>query len=221
MLSLLLMLLLPYTLSTSAYADNYGKSALISTIRLGERGWENGSPSSVVVNPATNTVYVANRNSDTVVVIDAVSNNVIDTISVGHGPLDIALNPNTNMLYAVNGYPNTVSVIDASTNNVTATIDLSVELTYVNALRGIAVNTETNKLYVLINGGSQAFIAIIDGLTNKIDEIFKIADLQPDYDVGRDVRAIAVNSNTDMICVTMDFDSVLSLTVLIIELSKL
>lgn len=208
-ITLSLTLFLPIAIFNTAYAADYGKSTLIDTIRLGEIGWENGSPSSIVVNPDTNTIYVANRNSDTVVVIDAAANNVTDIVSVGYGPLDIALNPNTNMLYVVNAHPNTISVIDPSTNNVTATIDLTEELASINALRGIAINTETNNVYVLINSENQAFIAIIDGLTNKAEEVFKIADLPPDYDVGRDVRDIAVNSVTDMIYVTMDFDSVL------------
>lgn len=202
------LLLLPLPLFNTSYAADYGGPALIDTIRLGEKGWENGSPSSIVVNPETNTIYVANRNSDTVTVIDAVSNKVTDAISVGNGPRDVVINPDTKMLYVVNDYPRTVSVIDVATNNVTTTIELT-QLDNVDSLQAIAVNDETNKLYLLIIGGAEAFIAVIDGTTNKVDEIFKISDLPPDYDVGRAVRDIAINSDTNMIYVTRDFDSVL------------
>jgi YVTN family beta-propeller protein len=203
------MILLFNPLLNTTYASNSVKSELVATIRLGESGWENGSPSSLLVNPETSTIYVAHRNSDIIHVIDAVSNNVTKIISVGHRPLDIELNPITNTLYVVNGYPNTISIIDVITNNVTSAIDFTKELTYNGALRGIAVNTQTNKAYVLINDENQAFIAVVDGLSNKINKIVKIADLPFDYDVGRDVRDIAVNSQTNMIYVTMDFDSVL------------
>lgn len=202
-------LLLPVSLFNTAYASNDRDSPIvINTIRLGEKGWENGSPSSVVVNPTTNTVYVANRNSDTIVVLDGASYVIPDIISVDNGPVDMVLNPNTEMLYVVNGYPQTVSVIDVATNSVIATIELT-QFDNVDSLNAIAVNTETNKLYLLIVGGTEAFIAIIDGMTNKVDEIFKISDLPPDYDVGRVVRDIAINSDTNMIYVTRDFDSVL------------
>lgn len=181
---------------------------MINTIRLGEKGWENDSPSSVVVNPTTNTVYAANRNSDTIVVLDGASYVIPEIISVGNGPVDMVLNPNTDMLYAVSDYPQTVSVIDVATNSVIVTIDLT-QFDNVDSLQAIDINTETNKLYLLIVGGTEAFIAIIDGMTNEVDEIFKISDLPPDYDVGRVVRDTAINSDTNMIYVTRDFDSVL------------
>lgn len=204
-----MVLLLPASLFNTSYAGNDLDSlVVINTIRLGEKGWENGSPSSVVVNPITNTVYVANRNSDTIVVLDGASYVIPDIISVDNGPVDMVLNPNTDILYVVNGYPQTVSVIDVATNSVIATIELT-QFDNVDSLNAIAVNTETNKLYLLIVGGTEAFIAIIDGMTNKVDEIFKISDLPPDYDVGRVVRDIAINSDTNMIYVTRDFDSVL------------
>lgn len=200
-----MLLLLPATLSTFAYASNNGESFLTGTIRLGEPGWKNGSPSSVVVNPATNIVYVANRNSDTVYVINATTNRVVDTISVGLEPIGIAFNPNTDTVYAVNSIPK-VSVINATTNKVMTTLDFSGSLGRSDSLRGIAVNTATNKVYVLIRESQEATVAIIDGRTNQIKEKVKIADLAVDYDVQADTRAIAVNSQTNMVYVASDFN---------------
>jgi YVTN family beta-propeller protein len=70
----------------------------------------------VAVNPSTNTIYVANFNSNSVTVIDGATNNTT-TVAVGNGPDDVAVNPNTNLIYVVNfgnGSPQagSVTVID-------------------------------------------------------------------------------------------------------------
>ncbi|MEP0824876.1 MAG: YncE family protein [Nitrososphaera sp.] len=146
--------------STSAYASatttNNGESKEISeiivhsTIVLGEEGWENGSPSSIAINEKTNFVYVANRNSDTVVVIDGTTNKVVDSITVGFSPADVAVNPNTNFIYVTKLDVGTVSVIDGSTNRIIKNMEIDDSINFHHA-GGIAVNENTNKIYVLTN----------------------------------------------------------------------
>jgi YVTN family beta-propeller protein len=75
-------------------------------------------PSAVAVNPSTNIAYVANRDSNTVSVIDGKTNRVIIDVHVGSRPSAISLNPSTNIAYVANNDDNTVSVIDGKTNRV-------------------------------------------------------------------------------------------------------
>lgn len=209
--------------STSAYASatttNNGESketsAIVhSTIVLGEEGWENGSPSSIALNEKTNFVYVANRNSDTVVVIDGTTNKVVDSITVGFSPADVAVNPNTNFIYVTKLDVGTVSVIDGSTNRIIKNIEIDDSINFHHA-GGIAVNENTNKIYVLTNNypagqasSYYASISIIDGLTNELESFLKVTDLRVDYDVQDSARDIAINSETNTIYVVFMFGDV-------------
>jgi YVTN family beta-propeller protein len=188
----------------------------VTTASLGEREQKNGFPSSVAVNPATGTVYVANRNSDTVYAIDPLTNSIVKTIPVGFGPADVAVDPGTNSVYVAVKSTNTISVIDGASNEVAATINFA-DRYYLGAVHGVAVNTKTNKVYALIDDlkSQSAYIAAIDGPTRKVEGTFKVGDLKPDYDVGATTRAIAVNSRTNTAYVTKDFGSLL-----VIDLSK-
>lgn len=52
-----------------------------------------GDPNGIVVNSATNIVYVANYSTGNVSVINAADSTVLNTISVGTNPWAIAVNP--------------------------------------------------------------------------------------------------------------------------------
>jgi len=58
------------------------------------------NPAEVGVDPATNTIYVANKDGDSVSVIDGTTNTVTATISVGSAPYGVAVDPATNTIYA-------------------------------------------------------------------------------------------------------------------------
>ena len=72
--------------------------------------------------------YVANRDSDTVSVIDTTTNIVVATVGVGRGPFFVAITPDGSRAYVTNRNfivtPGTVSVIDTATNIVVATIQV-------------------------------------------------------------------------------------------------
>ena len=76
------------------------------------------TPVAVVVNPATNKIYVVNGNSSNVTVIDGATNSTA-TVSVGSVPGAAAVNPVTNKMYVVNFGSNNVTVIDGATNATT------------------------------------------------------------------------------------------------------
>ena len=61
-------------------------------------------------------MYVANRGTGDVLVIDSDSNTVIDSIEIGTNPYVIKFNPYNEYMYVTNAVD--VSVIDPSTNTV-------------------------------------------------------------------------------------------------------
>jgi YVTN family beta-propeller protein len=113
----------------------------------------------LVVNEATNTVFMSNIGASQVVsVINGLTNTITSTIPVGSGPCRIAENSLTNTIYVTNCLDNTVSVINGSTNVVAATIPVSTRPT------GIAVNPTANLIYV--EGGQS--LTMINGVTNAV-----------------------------------------------------
>lgn len=61
-----------------------------------------GGPSGVAVNPAFNTVYVAETYAGQVAVIDGSTASVVTTVKVGVSPESVAVNPKTNLVYVTN-----------------------------------------------------------------------------------------------------------------------
>lgn len=124
-------------------------------------------PSGVAVNPVTDRVYIANFGSDTVSVISGSA--LVRTINVEDAPSQIAINPVTNRIFVTNkghgdnyGYGSSVSVIDGSTDTVIKTIRLVPDLSRPGqGPHGIAVNPDTNKIYVAIIDSRH--LVVIDG----------------------------------------------------------
>ena len=145
------------------------------------------------VNRITNMIYVAASKFGSVIVINGTSNSLASTIHVGTGPVGVSVNPNTNMIYVANSgfgfnthpyQPGTVSVIDGLTNSVISTISVG------NDPQGIAVNPNTNKIYVANQHDST--VSVINGSTNTIVSTIPVGS-SPTY--------VAANPNTNMIYV--------------------
>src|SRR5688572_19473465 len=73
-------------------------------------------PQTIVFNPANENLYVANRDSGTVSIIQSINNTLINNIDVGLSPQAIVFNPANENLYVANTISNTISIIDSSTN---------------------------------------------------------------------------------------------------------
>ncbi|MBI3990171.1 MAG: hypothetical protein HY347_11215, partial [candidate division NC10 bacterium] len=72
---------------------------------------------------ATEQIYVANMESDTISVIDASPFKVVATIpSQGSGTHDLALTPDGKLLFATNLKTGTLTVVDTAINQVVATL---------------------------------------------------------------------------------------------------
>jgi YVTN family beta-propeller protein len=72
----------------------------------------------------TGKLYVNNSGSNTVSVIDFVSNEVVKTIEVGKKPVSLALSPDHSRLVVTNQGSNDLSVVDTASDSVVATIGL-------------------------------------------------------------------------------------------------
>lgn len=154
---------------------------------------DNGS-ASVVVNPNTNRIYVANEVSHTVSVIDGNTNTRIVDIPTNGMPSQMAINTNTNRIYVIeanttdNNHSNTILVINGANNDKIAEIP--------GVFSQIAINQKTNLIYVIgyesIRTKQNGTLSIIDGNNNT-----KITQLQ----IGMDPFGIAVDPNTNHIYV--------------------
>lgn len=105
-------------------------------------------------------VYVANRGSDSVSVIDVFGFKVIQTLPVGKAPSALAANPKKNEIYVANTESNNISVIDAEKNAVIATIGVH------RAPVSIAVSPDGRRAYVANSGSNN--ISVIDLNARKV-----------------------------------------------------
>jgi YVTN family beta-propeller protein len=193
------------------YVANIGDSTLsiingatdaVTTVPVG------GRPYQVGVNPNTGRIYVTNSNDGTVTVIDAATLSTT-TVQVGILPDGIAVNPVTNKIYVLNicGHDpscltrGTVSVIDGATNGVLSVINVDYNSAFSYPSSSIAVNSETNKVYVLNRCANaqdcrNGTVTVIDGATNSSTSVavgYNIGSIRP--------RSLAINATTNKIYV--------------------
>jgi len=138
-------------------------------------GIERSAPARVTIAlPGAFIGLVANRNDNTVSVIDPAAGTIISTIAVGDDPFDVAVSPDGATALVANRGDNTISVIDIATLTLTGTISVSA------APRAVAFSpdgsavyyAEENDFYTLDvdglaeGGNADAFDFILDrGLT--------------------------------------------------------
>jgi YVTN family beta-propeller protein len=81
-------------------------------------------PHALEFNPSNNNIYVANRDSGTVSVIDSTNNTLLENVAVGTEPIALEFNPSNNNIYVANVVSNSVSMIESMNNTVANTIDV-------------------------------------------------------------------------------------------------
>jgi YVTN family beta-propeller protein len=141
----------------------------------------------LAINSASDKIYVPNRHSNTVTVIDGATGTVTATVPEGTGPHAVAVNPVTNKIYVANSDSQSVGVIDGVSNTVTATIPLSVPP------GGFAVNSVTNKIYGTPGDTSGTGVTVIDGASNTVTATVPF---------GGFVSSLVINSVTNEIYMT-------------------
>ena len=136
-------------------------------------------PSDIKLNPANNQIYVSNYNGNSISIIDATTNEVVDRIYygpslvheysfLGYFPYQFEFNPSNKQMYFANTGADSVLVIDSSTNDVIETIsvgDHPVDLLF---------NPINDNIYVA-NARSD-YITVIDSSTNDVIETISVGD---------------------------------------------
>ena len=131
-----------------------GAQSVVATVTAGP------IPIAVVVNSATNKIYVASYSATGQVTVIDGATNATTAIPVGSYPYTLGINKVTNKVYVANSGSASVTVIDGATN-ATTTIPVG------SNPSSIAVNATTNTIYVA-NESIDGTISVINGATNAV-----------------------------------------------------
>ena len=103
-------------------ADN----KVIDTIQLNDVPYESSSPAGVKVSPDGRYIYVANRGTDNISVVDSCLRQVVTDVPLPSGchPLIIDIAPDGNLAYVTLMLSGQVGVIDLNTNLLVKLIDI-------------------------------------------------------------------------------------------------
>ncbi|MEW5974290.1 MAG: YncE family protein [Acidobacteriota bacterium] len=153
-------------------------------------------PFATAYNPQSNSLLVANRNSNTLSIVNLADNSIKTTLSVGLTPTSVAFNPTTNKAVVTNFGSNTVSIIDLATEKVDATVEVG------NSPRDVAIDTKNNVAIITnLNGNS---VSLVDLNTN---QNLVTSPIQ----VGRSPIAVAYNPELNQAMVANFLDGNLSI----------
>jgi DNA-binding beta-propeller fold protein YncE len=116
----------------------------------------------------------------------------------GNGPEGVTVNPKTNRVYSLytddNGTTNFVAVIDGQTNKIIKNITLPKPAGTESYSKGVAINPQTNRLYV--DDGGPAGLVVVDTSTNHIIESLKEISGPNSISVNSNAnRVYAINSD--------------------------
>jgi YVTN family beta-propeller protein len=119
------------------------------------------TPNDIAFNPNANLLYIANRDSNDILALDATNYRQIATIPVCRLPFGLDVNTKTNKVYVACPADDTVTVIDGNAFQVIGSIPVGRFPTFVD------VNERTNRVFVVshrdhrleeIDGGSDALV---------------------------------------------------------------
>lgn len=144
-----LLLFVTNTGSDSVTVINRQSDQVVAVIGTGRR------PMGIVTSPRGGMVYVANSDSNSISIIDASHNRVIDTIALSFGisPRELAVSPDGRKLYVSNFHSNNVSIFDIAGRNLTGRVTVG------SNPMGIATNERGDRVYV-VNSTSNNFSVI-------------------------------------------------------------
>ena len=161
---------------TVSVIDSATGVSLVSPIPVGL------APNGAVYNPLNGMVYVANRDSNSVSVINTTMNAVVTTIPVGSSPNGVAVNPLTNRVYVANYGSDNVTVINGETNTVIGgPISTGHEPSF------IAVNPTTNRIYVSNHGSGT--VSVMRGSDNAVVQTIALPGSLDPYGITVDAAA--------------------------------
>ena len=175
------------------------RNKVIANVSIGE------SPSDLIVDPNEPWIYVANFGPNTVSVIDGRTDKVVESISeLGISPIGLDLNPLTNTLYVSNQGSDTVSVIEYFTNETGGfeyNVSANIQVGYFDSITGIAVDKDTNVIYVSLYNSN--LVRIINGSTNTI--------IDENYTSYNGPFDITINPRTNLLYVANSLNNTISI----------
>jgi YVTN family beta-propeller protein len=115
-------------------------------------------PTGIGTSPDGTKVYVADRFTESVYVIDTSTNDVVATIPMGAGPNAVTVSPDGTRAYVGLHGTNQVAVIDTATNQVINSVKVGPGVTEV------AVTPDGSRVYASNSSGST--VSVIDTATN-------------------------------------------------------
>ena len=131
-----------------------------------------GTPKFLSVNPATDILYVATKNSNNITVIDGSTtkhSRLPDIVLEGGFPDGIFINPIANKIYITRSSTNNITVIDASTTKHSRLPDIVLE----EHAAEISINPVLDRIYVTTQNSTEESddtvdnITVIDGRTHE------------------------------------------------------
>jgi YVTN family beta-propeller protein len=131
---------------------------------------DSSGPIAVCYAPTVQKVYCCNELSDSVTIINAVSNHIIKSITTRKRPFAMCFNPTRNKLYVANLEDSSVSVIDPTSDSILATVNVGGgpwELYYNAPLDKIYSANYTGGSVSAINGATNALIFTIPYVSSR------------------------------------------------------
>src|SRR5579885_3147802 len=170
--------------SVSVFVNNGSGLQFTAAISVGAQ------PDAMVMDLASNRIYVANYADGTVSVVDGSSNTVVTTIQVGMHPTSLALNAPSNKIYVADQGSNDVMVINGATNIASSISGIS------TAPTAIATSPFSGQIFVATLDGH---VDVIDGSTDTVTHVLSAqAGTSP---AGQ--AAIVVDPTTDEVFVSI------------------
>ncbi len=172
----------PISQGTEMPSQELAGFGVVATVHVG------GGPTDIAINEKTNRIFVANRDSRELSFIDGKSNTVVVTVPLEGVPYFVAVNPNSNRVY-VNGNYGEISVFDGDSGS---------RLTTVPGAFGTdaAVNSISNRIYLVFSNGSRGDLYVIDGNTDS---------LMTSVSVGEGASAVAVDAEANRVYVVDEY----------------
>ncbi|MEN6392138.1 MAG: S-layer homology domain-containing protein [Syntrophomonas sp.] len=142
---------------------------------------------ALAIDQNTNTIYLANKASCDITVIDGNTDTVTATIVAGVYPSAIGVNPDTRKVYFTNGQQASAMVINGASNQVIATIPTG------NSPSSLAINRNTNKIYIANLIGNS--VTVIDGNTDAASATISTGKLPMNVELDPNINKIYVANN--------------------------
>ncbi|MEZ0367112.1 serine/threonine-protein kinase [Mycobacterium sp. pUA109] len=160
--------------------------SVIANIPVGE--W----PGRIAIDPTSHTAYTANKDGNSLSVIDTTTNTVTTTIYFIDHPEDVAVDSAAHTIYVTESSGDTVSVIDGTSNTVISNIKVN------GYSSGVAVDPAIHTAYVITSGGDNSGrMSVIDTGTNTVTSTVKLGKLPLGVAVDPATHTVYVTNSGD------------------------